>query len=156
MNKTEILTRLEDAKISHKEWVKKAKLLVDGYDIKIDAIPVNERDCSFGVWFYKDCKEMKHCVLIPSETIANLESLHTQLHDTYAKIYTIFYATYEISLLTKLLGTKKKIDPEKTTQAQEYFKELEDISENLLSELTQIEEKLIELSDEELERIALS
>lgn len=156
MNKTEILTRLADAKVAHKEWLRKAELLVDGYDIKIDAIPVSETECDFGVLFYHDCKEMKHCVLIPSETIAALESIHTKLHDTYAKIYQIFFASYEISLLTKLFGKQKNLDPQKEEQAQTHLNELEKLSEDLLDELTKIEIKLKSLSNEELERIALS
>ena len=150
MNKDEILIKLADAKIAHREWVKKAELLIDGYDMKIDAIPVSERECAFGVWFYEDCKELKNCVMIPADTIATIESLHTQLHDTYAKIYKIFYATYETSILTKLFGTKRDIDPEKLKQAKPYLKELEGFSQHLLQELTQIEEMLRSLSDEDI------
>ena len=154
MDKNEILIKLKDAKTAHKKWVEKAELLVSGYDMKIDAIPVNERECDFGIWFYEDCKELKNCVLIPADTITTIESIHTQLHDTYTNIYKIFYATYEISLLTKLFGTKKDIDPEKIKQAQPYLKELEGFSDSLLEELTQIEEMLQALSDEEIKNIA--
>lgn len=156
MDKNEILIKLKDAKTAHKQWVEKAELLVSGYDMKIDAIPVNERECAFGVWFYEDCKELKNCVMIPADTISKIESIHTQLHETYAKIYKIFYATYETSILTKLFGTKRDIDPQKVQQAQPYIEELEGLSENLLHELTQIEEMLQALSDEEIEKIALS
>ncbi|MFT5661731.1 MAG: hypothetical protein ACI9TV_002378 [Sulfurimonas sp.] len=156
MNKTEILIKLNDAKIAHKEWVKKAELLMDGYDMNIDAIPVSERECSFGIWFYKDCKELKNCVLIAADTISKIESIHTQLHDTYAMIYKIFYASYETSLLTKLFGTKRKIDPKKVKQAQPYIEKLESFSEHLLQELTQIEEKIQAVNDEELKNIASS
>ena len=155
MNKNEILIKLKDAKTAHKQWVEKAELLVSGYDMKIDAIPVNERECAFGVWFYEDCKELKNCVMIPADTISKIESIHTQLHATYAKIYTIFYATYETSLLTKLFGTKKDIDPENIKQAKPYIKELEGFSEHLLQELTQIEEMLHSLSDEDIKNIAI-
>ncbi len=155
MNKNEILIKLKDAKIAHKQWVEKAELLVSGYDMKIDAIPVNERECAFGVWFYEDCKELKNCVMIPADTISKIEFIHTQLHETYAKIYKIFYATYETSLLTKLLGRKRDIDPDKLKQAQPYIKELEGFSEHLLQELTQIEEMLHSLSDEDIKNIAI-
>jgi len=155
MDRNEILIKLKDAKIAHKKWLQKAELLLAGYDMKIDAIPVSERECDFGIWFYEDCQELKNCVMIPADTISKIESIHTQLHATYAKIYTIFYATYETSLLTKLFGTKKDIDPEKIKQAQPYVKELEGFSHSLLQELTQIEEMLLSLSDEELKNIAL-
>ena len=86
---------------------------------------------------------------------SKIEFIHTQLHETYAKIYKIFYATYETSLLTKLLGRKRDIDPDKLKQAQPYIKELEGFSEHLLQELTQIEEMLHSLSDEDIKNIAI-
>ena len=95
-------------------------------------------------------------VLVSPQTIATLEVMHTQLHDTYTIIYKMFYATYETSLMSKIFGRKRKIDPEKLKEAQVYLTQLKGYSDTLLEELLVIENKIEVLSDEDLQKLAIS
>ena len=54
MDKEQVLEHLRNAKTAHIKWVQKAKLLINGIEVKKDAIPVDSTECKFGRWFYSD------------------------------------------------------------------------------------------------------
>ena len=81
MNKTDILTQLRAAKAAHINWVQRAKLLISGFDVKEDSIPVNSTECKFGKWFYSDGQLLSSIRNNPTECMIEIENLHFKLHD---------------------------------------------------------------------------
>ncbi len=150
MQKQTILEELRKAKAAHINWVQKAKLLISGFKIDEDAIPVNATQCHFGQWFYSDAQRLNGLRTNPLHCMERVEKLHTQLHDIYLNIYKIYYDIEPQGLLSRLFGKKKSTTKEATARAQEYFNEMERVSKELINELNMMERRIIVLPEEEL------
>ena len=91
MNKEHVLEHLRAAKSAHIKWVQKAKLLINGLDVKEDSIPVDSTECKFGQWFYSEGQILNALSNNPVECMVKIERLHFNLHDVYMNIFNIYF-----------------------------------------------------------------
>jgi hypothetical protein len=153
MEKDIVLRQLRSAKAAHISWIQKAKLLIEGIDIDKSAIPINSTECQFGEWFYSDAQKLNGLRNNSLDCMENIENYHAQLHDTYLKIFKLYYLEEHKGFFAKLFAGKKKICNETEKEAREYFIQLEKISKELLSEISRLERRIIAISDEEIKSL---
>jgi hypothetical protein len=150
MEKTKILQHLKNAKAAHKNWVTKAKMLINGFDIEVDFIPINAHSCEFGKWFDYETKKLAQISSAPLECMKDISIYHTILHDTYSNIYKIYYANGNNSFFNKLFGIKRKPTKEERDVSIRYFHEIEDISNKLIEELNKMENRITRIDEQKL------
>jgi len=153
MDKDQILEQLRAAKAAHINWVQKAKLLIEGFDIDKSAIPVNSTECKFGQWFYSDAQKLNGLRNNSLECMTTVEELHFKLHDVYMKIYKLYYSMDNQGFFAKLFGIKKKITDDTVRLGREYFTQMEEVSKELLSEINRLERRIIAIPQEEIEEL---
>ena len=149
MDKTEVLEHLRAAKTAHIKWVQRAKLLINGFEIQKEAIPVDSTECKFGQWFYSDAQKLNALSNNPMECMAQIEALHFKLHDTYLQIYKIYFQTEKQGFFAKLFKPKK-ISELEHEKAERLYEEMENISKQLLDEINRLERRLIAIPEEKL------
>ena len=153
MTKEEVLNELRMAKSAHIGWVQRAKLVISGFTIEENAIPVNSTECKFGKWFYADGQRLNYIRNNPVECLEEIEQFHFKLHDMYVNIYKIYYEHGKVGFFSKMFGTKRKVTDEDELRAKEYYYKLEDISKELIKLLNTLERRIIAVSDKEIELI---
>lgn len=153
MNKEHILEHLRSAKSAHIKWVQKAKLLINGIDIKEDSIPVDSTECKFGQWFYGDGQVLNALSNNPVECMTKIEQLHFNLHDVYMNIFNIYFNKPKGGFLSKLFGKRKTLDDHEVDKAKQYYANLEIISKELLDEINRLERRLIAVPDERIRQL---
>ena len=161
-NKAYILQSIYSAKRAHKEWVKRADKLVNGYsgyqgkqvDLKIDKsyIPLHSDSCEFGQWFDKEAVKLAKFEIV-GNFIERIEEHHEALHKTYAHIYNIFFlAPPKRSILQKFIQpNRKKISNVEREKAQIHFDYLKKSSSELIAVLEVLEDKIKALHYTDLE-----
>ena len=152
MTKEDVLGHLRAAKSAHIKWVQKAKLLINGVDVKEDAIPVDSTECNFGKWFYSDGQILNALSNNPLECMQTIERLHFELHDTYLYIFNIYFSQEKKGgFFAKLFGLKQRVVTHVEEQlAHEYYVKMENISHELLEEINRLERRLIAVSEEKI------
>ena len=155
MKKEDVLGHLRAAKTAHIKWVQKAKLLINGLDVKEDAIPVDSTECKFGKWFYSDGQILNALSNNPLECMQKIESLHFNLHDVYLNIFSIYFSQEKkTGFFAKLFGVKRKqISAAEEQLAHDYYTEMEKISIELLDEINRLERRLIAVPDEKIDSL---
>ena len=153
MEKSQVLDHIRAAKSAHISWVQKAKLLIEGFDIDKNSIPVNSTECKFGKWFYSDAQRLNSLRNNSLECMTTIERLHFELHDIYMNIFKLYYMTSEKGFFAKLFGSKKKITDETIGKGREYFSKLEEVSQELLVEINRLERRIIAIPDEEIKEL---
>jgi len=154
MDKNEVLSQLRAAKEAHVNWVQKAKMLIRGFTIDKDAIPVNSTECRFGKWFYSDAQKLNALQNNPLASMTNIEHLHFQLHDIYLNIFKIYYDTSEQGLFAKFFGLKQKVKESDKKLAAVYFDDMEKVSILLIEDINRMERRILAISDTEMDKIA--
>jgi len=149
MDKETTLSELSAAKKAHIKWVNRAKTLIEGFPVEKEAIPVDSTECQFGTWFYGDGQRLY--AFSGMDCLEAIESLHFQLHDTYFRIFSLYFGEDKRSFFSKLLNRKKKISDSDKAVARGYFSELEEISKKLLGEIGRLERRLNAMSIEAFE-----
>jgi len=152
MTKEAILKQLRDAKSEHTKWVLRAEMLVKGVNLNEDAIELEYIKCKFGKWLYSEAQKL---TVIPElkEIIQRIMEYHKELHNAYLEIFEIFFKNK--GFFATLFNTPKKITPKEAQKSQENFDKLEEISQKLLAELENLELKIIELKEGELEKMMI-
>lgn len=160
-NKGIMLQKIYNAKRAHKEWVKKADKLVnglDGYkgkkvDLNVDEtfIPLGSSSCEFGIWFETYAVQLAKFDSI-GRFINRIEQHHNALHETYAKIYDIFFVIpKKRPLLHKILTmNSKKVSEDEREKAKIHLEYLKKSSQELLEVLEILEDKITALDYSEL------
>lgn len=160
-NKGIMLQNIYNAKRAHKEWVKKADRLVnglDGYqgkkvDLNVDKtfIPLDSSSCEFGVWFNTYAVHLAKFDSI-GRFINRIEEHHNALHDSYSKIYSIFFVIPEKrSILHKIFTmNSKKVSDFEREKAKIHLEYLKKSSKELLEVLEILEDKITALDYSEL------
>ena len=148
MQKNEVLDHLRAAKTAHIKWVQRAKLLINGFEIPKEAIPVDSTECKFGQWFYSDAQKLNALSNNPLECMAHIENLHFKLHDVYLQIYKIYFKEKQ-GFFAKLFKPSKVSDLEHE-KAERLYDEMEHISKQLLEEINRLERRLIAIPEEKI------
>jgi len=151
MEKNTILDQLRAAKAAHINWVQRAKMLISGFKMEEDAIPVNSTQCQFGKWFYSDAQRLNGLRNNPLKCFEKIESLHFDLHDIYLNIYKIYYDMEPQGFFSKLFGKKRKITDDSVKLAKEYFNSMEEISKQLVNEINLMERRIVALPEKDIE-----
>jgi hypothetical protein len=162
-NKASMLQNIYDAKRAHKEWVRKADRLVnglDGYqgkkvDLNVDKtfIPLDSASCQFGQWFDTYAMQLAKFDSI-GRFINRIEEHHNALHETYAKIYEIFFVVpQKRSILHKIITmNSKKVSEIEREKAKIHLEYLKKSSKELIEVLEILEDKIKALDYNELRR----
>ncbi len=153
MEKDIVLKELRVAKAAHISWVQRAKLLIEGIEIDKSSIPKNSTECNFGKWFYSEAQRLNGLRNNSLECMENIELYHAQLHDSYLKIFKLYYLVENRGFFAKLFTGKKKLTDKTREQGREYFIELDKISKELLSEISRLERRVIAISNEEIAKL---
>ena len=154
MEKEHVLEHLRSAKAAHIKWVQKAKLLINGLDVKEDAIPVDSTECKFGKWFYSDGQVLNGLTNNPQESMAKIEKLHFLLHDIYLQIFNIYFNKPKLGFFARLFGNKKKeIGSSEIKAAKDFYDDMEQVSRDLLDEINRLERRLIAVSEEQMKEL---
>ena len=152
MEKSDVLRSIRSARREHVIWVDRAKALVNGLTIRKEQIPLEITECSFGKWFYCDGQVLLS--LFTEEAVKKLENKHKELHDAYMKIFKIYFPVTKRSLWKKLLNQKHKITATDEYNALVYLRNLEEISQELISYLNIIEKKLNALDEDKFKKLS--
>ena len=138
MDKTEVMTTLKLAAVSHRAWLSNAQALIDGIPLDKDKVPVSATECEFGKWYYGDGQRLKS---IPG--FKEIEKPHDNLHQTYAEIFTLLYGeeSQKPSFFSKLIGRAQKAAAEKQEAAKVKSLVLKDRSTEVIDRLEQIGKK---------------
>jgi hypothetical protein len=153
MNKEHVLEHLRVAKSAHIKWVQKAKLLINGLDIKEDSIPVDSTECKFGQWFYSEGQILNALSNNPVECMVKIERLHFNLHDVYMNIFNIYFNKPKGGFFSKLFGKKNTLEDYEIENAKEYYNNLELVSKELLEEINRLERRLIAVPEERIQQL---
>ncbi|KYJ85998.1 CZB domain-containing protein [Sulfurovum riftiae] len=153
MEKNTILEQLRAAKAAHINWVQRAKMLISGFKMEEDAIPVNSTQCQFGKWFYSDAQRLNGLRNNPMDCMSEIEKLHFELHDIYLNIYKIYYDMEPQGFFSKLFGKKKKITEDSVKLAKEYFTSMEEVSKKLVNEINLMERRIVALPESDIEEL---
>ncbi|MDD5051501.1 MAG: CZB domain-containing protein [Sulfuricurvum sp.] len=143
MGKEETLEHLRNAKKAHITWVQRAHALIEGLPIEKEQVPVSCTDCKFGLWFYGEGQKLN---MIPGmDCFKEIEVLHFELHDTYMKIFKIYFSDEDRSFFSKIFGTRKKVSASQQDIAKDYYSQLKTISEKLVTTIERLERRLFAL-----------
>ncbi|EDZ63753.1 hypothetical protein SMGD1_1231 [Sulfurimonas gotlandica GD1] len=153
MDKEHVLGHLRAAKSAHIKWVQKAKLLINGIDVKEDSIPVDSTECKFGQWFYSEGQILNALSNNPVECMVKIERLHFNLHDVYMNIFNIYFNKPKDGFFAKLFGKKNSIEDYEADKARQYYVNLEIISKELLEEINRLERRLIAVPEERIKEL---
>lgn len=85
------------------------------------------------------------------DRLSTIETLHFTLHDTYLKIFGLYFGEMNRSFFSKLFNLKPKISDSDKALAKEYFQQLEGVSMQLLDEIGRLERRLNAMSAESFE-----
>lgn len=140
MNKEETIEQLHSAKKAHVKWVQRAKALIEGIPVQKEAIPVDCTECKFGQWFYGEGQKLN---AIPGmDILKEIETLHFDLHETYIKIFKIYFGEVNRSFFSKIFNVKTKISEHDKDIAKEYYEKLTETSKHLLTTIDRLERRL--------------
>ena len=150
VTKQDVLKSIRAARRSHVKWVEHAKALVNGLEITKEQIPLEVTSCDFGKWFYCDGQILLS--IFKEKAIEKLESKHKELHDTYMKIFKIYFDTSNLSFWDKILKRQKKVLANEEHTAIKHLEELEAVSSELISYLNIIEKKISVIDEKSFEK----
>jgi hypothetical protein len=155
MNKEEVLTHLKMAKAAHIEWVDKAKALIKGSENKEGSIPVGSGDCKFGMWFDREGQLLNALSNNPIECMKSIDALHKKIHELYLSIFNMHFTQGDTKgFFSKIFKEKRKtLSPQDKELVETQLKNLEDVSQQLLDELSRLERRLVAVSDEKIEAL---
>lgn len=151
MTRADILQEITQARISHKRWVKRADHLISGLPVDKEFIPLDATSCGFGMWLYSQGTQLR-TFEATRYIVQEIEEHHDDLHDTYGKIYNLYFIVPENRSILSQVWTfnSKKIRPNEAEEAKKYFKLLERSSNELLMVLDRLEEASRHLTYEQM------
>ncbi len=140
--KNHIIISLEQAKEAHLSQLGYIQLLVKGVDIEESAIDKYPSDCLLGVWLNHEGEKLKpYCGSIIIEEIG---SLLASWYEEYRKIYEIFF-TKKVGFFRKFLDQNIVISQLERDKAVLYVRDLEMISEQMLTRIDAVHRKIAAL-----------
>jgi len=148
-SKAMIIQELNNAKIAHMRWVKRADHLISGLPVDKEFIPLESTTCGFGKWLYGEVGQKLRLEEEFKSIIEQIEFHHDNLHDVYGEIYKIFFVMPEQrSLLHKIMTfNSKKVSDKEKAKAKDYFHSLQKSSTELIALLEKLEIRVKESDD---------
>jgi hypothetical protein len=141
--KTEIITRLLDAKKAHRRWVSNAQILMQGIPVQNDQLPLNETECGFGEWYYGEGQALRKY-----DVYKAIEAPHTALHNTYLQIFNLLFRKRKVSLFARLLGNKAEPTETELEEAKKLFSSLNTESQTIMEQLDALEDIILSMDDD--------
>jgi hypothetical protein len=144
MKKKDVIEAIDHAYEYHVEQMEKVTLLVKGDKVK--NMPPKEKDeCEFGHWLYGSAKRIKR--LLGIQFYSNMELIHEFWHIQYEKIYDVYYKDKKDRILTKLLGSRRRLSKEEFEEVQHYYKDIKRATKDLLGALDASKRRIIALKE---------
>ena len=147
MDKTEVMTKLKLAAVSHRIWLSNAQALIEGVPLDKDKVPVSATECEFGKWYYGDGQRLR---TLPG--FKEIEKPHDNLHQTYTEIFTLLYGeeSQKPSFFSRIIGSAQKAAAEKREAAKAKSLILKDHSTEVIDHMEQLQIMINEMGDEQL------
>jgi hypothetical protein len=146
----QIVKEIRDAYVAHEKWVRRAKHLVENLPVDEKMIPVDSTECQFGQWLYGRGMKYKNIAQL-SGILHKIEEEHRNLHNTYLRVYKIYFLETKRSWVMNLLTqSRKEVSPKKQQEALYYYHQMVKISTVLLESLEVLEASLVMQKDEVL------
>ncbi len=140
--KNHIIISLQKAKEAHLSQLGYIQLLVKGVEIEESAIDKYQSDCLLGVWINNEGEKLKpYCGSI---VIDEIQTLLTSWYEEYHKIYEIFF-TKKVGFFRAFLGQDVIISQLERDKATLYVRDLEKISEQMLTRMDAVQRKIAAL-----------
>ena len=128
----DIITRLEQARISHLHWIANAEALIRGVPLDKASVPLLDTDCQFGQWYHGEGRILRHF-----QHYDMLHHYHHQVHRIYMDIFTILYGKNDKKSILQWLGIQRELHDDKRQKAQALLPQLKNNSQELLIVLDQ-------------------
>ncbi|WP_339137814.1 MAG: CZB domain-containing protein [Candidatus Electrothrix sp. GW3-4] len=147
MDKTEVITILKLAAVSHRAWLSNAQALIDGIPLDKDKVPVGATECEFGKWYYGDGQQLKNIT-----GFKEIEKAHDKLHETYMEIFALLYGdkSKKPSFFSKLIGTAQKAAAEKREAARAKSLILKDHSTEVIDRMEHLQKVINAMGEKQL------
>jgi len=155
MNKAKILESLKKAREAHEAQMIRLQNLIEAGEVvdykKVSQkqCPVSKTICDFGQWLYGEENHIEE--LVGELFYKELETLHAQWHIEYVKVFKILFNPEGKGLLSKFLSHDNTIDELELDKVKTYYKDMEKITQQLLSTLKTCERRLNAMSDSRFE-----
>ncbi len=146
------LIAIKQARQDHLDWVRRAKMLVEGLPVKEDSIPISTSECAFGRWFDANIKKflvLKHF----HKVIDDIEEVHHALHKEYEFIYNVSFKKEENGFLSKIFSKEKSMPSETLEMLKGHLASLLVISEKLTKLLDTFSIQVRQLDQESIDKI---
>jgi hypothetical protein len=148
--KKQLLNETHNANVAHRRWIRKINYLVDNLPVDIQELPIDLSKSEFAQWLYTSgikCKKIPELEYY----ISLIEFLHTEIHNSYLKIHTIYYAHNKPPRLINMLTlSHKKVSEKQLKIARFYLNDIEALSKELFTFLDQFERHLAIQANEKL------
>ena len=155
MSRSAICSKIGEARLSHANWIRRARHLIDGLPVGEEFIPLDSTECHFGQWFYDEVMKFKSVPLFYG-TLSEIEEQHSRLHNIYMHIYKIYFVDTKPSWIRSLITRQRKsVSAKMREKAQRHFVELQLVSEELLSALDVFEAKVKSTTSEVFAELAV-
>lgn len=150
MTKKDIVIQLRAAKAAHIQWRAYAQAIINGFSVDQNHVPVIHTNCKFGQWYYG-----KGQMLSSLPSYSAIDAPHAMLHQVYMEIFKLIFGEVKKpkGLFGALFTSKEKLREKNMKKAQEQMTKLVEISEILLTALNTLEKQVMELSEEEIEKL---
>ncbi|MBD3807498.1 MAG: CZB domain-containing protein [Epsilonproteobacteria bacterium] len=156
MTKTDIVEHLNQAKAAHLRWVQRAHMLIFGFDLDKNAIPVDFTQCNFGKWLYSECQKLCSIDENTCGLISEIEKLHMNLHNSYLEIFKIYFGEQKKGFFESIFGSKKKsLTEQEVKVANDHYKRLEEISSRLVDKLSLLQKRIHSVPQDTINSIGL-
>ncbi len=149
MNKTQMTKAIQKVKIFHEMQMDSLQDFLNGKVVEAPEC-ISKTQCEFGRWLYDDASKVKK--ILGSQFYESLDTLHTQWHQEYSKIYKLVFENKKQGFFAKIFSPDvNKLDPMALDKAKLYYVELQAISQELLKVLTSSQRRVYAMSEKSFE-----
>ena len=146
MTKKEIIQQLRAAKAAHIQWRAYAQAIVGGFSVDQNHVPVIHTNCKFGQWYYGKGQALSNL-----SGYGAIDGPHAMIHQIYMEIFKLMFG--EVKRGWNIFASKEKIREKNKKKAEELMQNLLTVSETLLEAINMLEQEVVSLTDEEIERL---
>jgi hypothetical protein len=143
---------IRTARTHQVKWANQVKLLVSGVTVEKDAIPVEQTESEFGKWLYGEA--MIFSTTSAKNVIEEMIETHAHCYDIYLKIYATLFSGQKNGIMA-IFGSKKA-SANDLKLAQNYYEELLQASDQLLSRLRVFESVMLALPETKFDEMILT